>query len=62
MGAYLVIWKHKKQNSSAKVKCCAIIYATCELMWIQNLLKGLGGETKKLIVMFCDNQATTCYK
>lgn len=34
-------------------------HAACELTWIQNLIKELSVETKKLMVMSCDNQVAT---
>ena len=34
-------------------------HTTCELMWIKNLMTELGFQVKKLMVMFCDNQAAT---
>ena len=34
-------------------------HTACELMWIKNLMTELGFQVKKLMVMFCDNQAAT---
>ncbi|KAK2399633.1 putative mitochondrial protein [Trifolium repens] len=61
IGSSLVSWKAKKQltisKSSSEAEYRALSTATCELMWLQYLLKDLHIECNKLPVIFCDNQS-----
>ncbi|XP_070007788.1 uncharacterized protein [Nicotiana sylvestris] len=62
VGGNLVSWKSKKQNivarSNALTEYRAMAMATCELVWVQQLLKELKfGEISKMELM-CNNQAT----
>ncbi|KAM3343314.1 hypothetical protein P3S68_025403 [Capsicum galapagoense] len=61
VGGNLVSWKSKKQSvvarSSAEAEYRAMAAATCELVWIKQLLRELNfGETGKMELV-CDNQA-----
>ena len=61
MGDSLVSWKSKKPNtiarSSAEAEYRSMANATCELVWMVNLLKDLGIEFSQPNLLFCDNQA-----
>jgi hypothetical protein len=61
IGSFLISWKAKKQltisKSSSEAEYRALSTATCELMWLQYLLKDLHIECSKLPVIFCDNQS-----
>jgi hypothetical protein len=61
LGTSLISWKAKKQitisKSSSEAEYRALSTATCELMWLQYLLKDLHVECSKLPVLFCDNQS-----
>jgi len=56
-----VSWKSKKQNvvarSSAEVEYRVMAVATCELIWIKQLLKELKFGDTKGMELVCDNQA-----
>ena len=61
VGGNLVSWKSKKHNvvarSSAEAEYRAMAMATCELVWVKQLLKELKfGEISKMELV-CDNQA-----
>ena len=59
-GGNLVSWKSKKQfvvaRSSAKARYQAIAVATCELVWLKQLLKELGVYREQSMKLVCDNQ------
>ncbi|XP_076914870.1 uncharacterized protein LOC143574026 [Bidens hawaiensis] len=61
LGNSLVSWKSKKQDtvsrSSAEAEYRAMCAATCEVMWIVNLLKELQVEIGLPVNLFCDNTA-----
>jgi Reverse transcriptase (RNA-dependent DNA polymerase) len=57
----LATWKSKKQNvmarSSAEIKYRAMPSTVSELIWVKQLLKDIGIETRDPMKIFCDNQA-----
>jgi len=61
VGGNLVSWKSKKQqvvaHSSAEAEYRAMTYASCELIWLKNLLPGLSFVSHTPMILFCDNQA-----
>jgi len=61
IGGNLVSWKSKKQNvvarSSAEVEYRAMAVATCELIWIKQLLQELKFGNAQQMKLYCDNQA-----
>ncbi|WMV13499.1 hypothetical protein MTR67_006884 [Solanum verrucosum] len=62
VGGNLVSWKSKKQSlvarCSAEAEYRATVVATCELVWIKQLLRELKfGETSHMELV-CDNQTT----
>ncbi|XP_031274933.1 uncharacterized protein LOC116133363 [Pistacia vera] len=61
LGGSLISWKTKKQSTvslfSAEAKYRAMAKATCEIIWILVLLKDLGAEVRKPVVLYCDNKA-----
>ena len=54
-------WKSKKQDvvarSSAEVEYRAMTLATCELIWLKQLLQELRFEKDGQMTLVCDNQA-----
>ncbi|RDX74492.1 Copia protein, partial [Mucuna pruriens] len=60
IGGNVVSWKSKKQNtvarSSAEAECRAIASATCELIWVKQLIQELKFADVQPIKMYCDNQ------
>nr|GEX29434.1 ribonuclease H-like domain-containing protein [Tanacetum cinerariifolium] len=58
----LVSWKSKKQatllKSSAEAEYRSVAAATCELMWIVNILKDLKVTNLLPAELFCDNSAS----
>ncbi|KAJ0532312.1 putative RNA-directed DNA polymerase [Helianthus annuus] len=61
LGQCLVSWKSKKQTtvarSTAEAEYRAMCSATCELMWLRNLLSELNVSCKLPMVLNCDSQA-----
>ena len=55
----LISWKSKKQHTisrlSTEAEYRSMANATCELTWLQSLLKELGISHSKLALMYCDN-------
>ncbi|RDX69136.1 Copia protein, partial [Mucuna pruriens] len=62
IGRNVVSWKSKKQNivarSSAKAKYRAMASATCELIWVKQLIQELKFVDVQPMKLYCDNQAT----
>ena len=61
VGGNLVTWPSKKQNvvacSSAKAKYRAMAHTNPKMLWVQSLLRDLGGVIPIPMQMCCDNQA-----
>ncbi|KAJ0794493.1 putative RNA-directed DNA polymerase [Helianthus annuus] len=61
LGNSLVSWKSKKQStvsrSTGEAEYRAMCSATCELVWIVNVLSELGVSCKLPIQVFCDSSA-----
>ncbi|KAJ0536362.1 putative RNA-directed DNA polymerase [Helianthus annuus] len=61
LGENLVSWKSKKQStvsrSTVEAEYRAMCSATCELVWIVNVLSELGVSYKLPIQVFCDSSA-----
>lgn len=61
VGGNLVSWKSKKQpvvaRSSAEAEYRAMAAASCEMVWLKNLLTDLGFSPTSPMKLFCDNQA-----
>ncbi|GKE17903.1 ribonuclease H-like domain-containing protein, partial [Tanacetum coccineum] len=62
MGNSLISWKSKKHfvvsRSSVEAEYGALASATCEVIWLTNLLQDLNIKIQKPITMFCGNKAT----
>ncbi|KAL6311472.1 hypothetical protein AAG906_012053 [Vitis piasezkii] len=60
-GGNLVAWKSKKQSvvsrSSAESEYRAMAQATCEIIWIHQLLCEVGMKCTMPVKLWCDNQA-----
>ena len=56
----MISWKSKKQNvvarSSVEVEYRAMVSATCELMWIKQLLQELKFCEVQQMQIYCDSQ------
>jgi hypothetical protein len=54
-------WKRKKKSSislsTAEEECIVACSASCEAIWLQNLLSGLFDLEMEAIVILCDNQS-----
>ncbi|KAJ0440838.1 putative RNA-directed DNA polymerase [Helianthus annuus] len=61
LGECLVSWKSKKQStvsrSTAEAEYRAMCSATCELIWLKNLLFELNVDCKLPMLLSCDSQA-----
>ncbi|KAJ0858060.1 putative RNA-directed DNA polymerase [Helianthus annuus] len=61
LGECLVSWKSKKQStvsrSTAEAEYRAMCSATCELMWLKNLLSELSVSCSLPILLKCDSQS-----
>lgn len=61
LGNSLISWKSKKQTvvsrSSAEAEYRALASATCEVIWLTNLLQDLNIKPAKPITMYSDNKA-----
>lgn len=61
LGNSMISWRSKKQStvsrSSAEAEYRAMTQATCEVVWIDNLLKEFGISRKQVVPLFCDNKA-----
>lgn len=61
IGDSIISWKSKKQHtvscSSAEAEYRAMAHATCEVVWIDILLRDFGIPKLKAIPLFCDNKA-----
>ncbi|RDY13001.1 Copia protein, partial [Mucuna pruriens] len=62
IGGNMVSWKSKKQNiiarSSAEAEYRAMASATCELIWVKQLIQELKFTDVQPMKLYCDNQAT----
>ncbi|GJS18134.1 retrovirus-related pol polyprotein from transposon TNT 1-94 [Tanacetum coccineum] len=58
---YLVSWKTKKQatisRSSTKAEYISMAATTCELLWLNFLLKDLHIQVQLLVTVICDNKS-----
>lgn len=61
LGGNPVSWRTKKQSvvsrSSAEAEYRAMASTTCELLWLQTLLRDLAVPLSSPITLYCDNQA-----
>ena len=62
IGGNLISWNSKEHDvaakSSAKAKYRAMALATCELIWLKQLLQELRFGKDEQMTLVCDNQAT----
>jgi len=61
LGSATVSWYSRKQRSvalsSTEAKYMAAIQASCEAIWMRNILVGLFGKMMDPTVIYCDNQS-----
>lgn len=61
LGNGVVSWRSKKQSvtsrSSAEAEYRALADASCEVIWLKNLLIELGVNIKGLVSLFCDSKS-----
>ncbi|KAJ0675133.1 putative RNA-directed DNA polymerase [Helianthus annuus] len=61
LGSSLISWKSKKQSvvarSTAEAEYRAMCSASCEVIWVLNVLKELGVDCKLPVQLFCDSQS-----
>ena len=61
LGSTLVSWKTKKQitisRSSSEAQYKALATTTCEIQWINYILRDLQVQTDLPAVLYCDNQS-----
>ncbi|KAJ0435743.1 putative RNA-directed DNA polymerase [Helianthus annuus] len=61
LGSSLISWKSKKQSvvarSTAEAEYRAMCSASCEVIWVLNVLKELGIDCKLPVQLFCDSQS-----
>ncbi|BBH00157.1 transposable element gene [Prunus dulcis] len=61
IGGILVTWRSKKQNvvarSSAEAEYRGIAQGVCELLWLGIILSEIDFPPKKVMELYCDNQA-----
>ncbi|GJZ57138.1 ribonuclease H-like domain-containing protein [Tanacetum coccineum] len=61
LGDSLVTWKSKKQStlsrSYAEAEYRSMASATCEIIWLSNLLGDMGVKDLLLVVLYCDNSS-----
>ena len=59
----LMFWESKNQHvvghSSVEAAYHAMIFVSCELIWLKNLLTDHGFDNNTPMLLFCDNQAAT---
>ncbi|KAL5548024.1 hypothetical protein UlMin_003255 [Ulmus minor] len=59
VGGNLVTWRSKKQpvvaRSSAEAEYRGMAFGVCELLWLRNLLRDLGVNSKDTMNLYCDN-------
>ena len=59
VGGNLVTWRSKKQpvvaRSSAEAEYRGMAFGVCELLWLKNLLRDLGVNSKDTMNLYCDN-------
>jgi hypothetical protein len=61
LGSTIISWQSRKQSSialsTAEAEYIAACSASCEAIWIRNLLTGLFDLEMRAIVILCDNQS-----
>lgn len=61
LGTSLISWKSKKQGvvsrSSTEAEYRSLAHATCEIIWLQQLLKDLHIKVTSPAKLFCDNKS-----